>query len=166
MRKRQPFRRLNTYDTAGFTFGFFQMAAHVGRDNLLAVLRAMLELPNCARYFPELQLRNGRLHKVERPAGTTNLEATDAKGRFANLIAYLNPGAEMEMQEATQAARFIHWALNNPAFRDVQARPPIASSMRRSPARRTRNSISTAEATSSAASSSTSCIRDAANTRP
>ena len=114
------FAGLNTYDTAGFTFGFFQMAAHVGRDNLLAVLRAMLELPNCARYFPELQLRNGRLHKVD-ATGTTNLEATDAKGRFANLIAYLNPGAEMEMQEATQAARFIHWALNDPAFRDVQA---------------------------------------------
>jgi hypothetical protein len=27
----------------------------------------------------------------------------------------------MEMQEATQAARFIHWALNDQAFRDVQA---------------------------------------------
>ena len=78
------------------------MAAHVGRDNLLAVLRAMLELPNCSRYFPELQLRNGRLHKVD-ATGSTDLEATDAGGRFANLIAYLNPGAEMEMQEASPA---------------------------------------------------------------
>jgi hypothetical protein len=113
------FAALNTYDTAAFTFGFFQMAAHTGADNLMALMRGMPALANAPRYFPELKLVNGRLTKLD-ASGATDLQAAD-DGIYVNLKTYLNPGKTMELQEAINGARFIAWALADPAFRDLQA---------------------------------------------
>ena len=53
------FNRMNSYDRAAFTFGFFQLAAHTPKDNLVLFLRRATELTEFQSYFPELQIRDG-----------------------------------------------------------------------------------------------------------
>jgi hypothetical protein len=67
------FHCLNTYDSAGFTIGFLQFAAHVAEGDFVKFFRALLELDEAAIYFPDLGLENG--HIVQRtPHGVFRLE--------------------------------------------------------------------------------------------
>jgi hypothetical protein len=56
------FHRINTYDRARFTFGFFQLAAHTPDDNLVLFLRELLGLPLGPAYFPDLEVISDRIH--------------------------------------------------------------------------------------------------------
>ena len=114
---RGHFNCLNTYDTAGFTFGFLQFAAHVADGDFVKFFRALLQLDEHMAYFPDLELRDGR---IVRPTenGVVRLEtATSSDG----LKKYLNPsGGEVENREVLSAARFVHWCAHSKAHRDVQ----------------------------------------------
>ena len=60
----RSFLTLNTYDSAGFTFGFGQFAAHVPEGDFVKLLRALLARPEADAYFPHLELVGGRIHRV------------------------------------------------------------------------------------------------------
>lgn len=111
------YHALNTYDRARFTFSFLQFAAHVPNGDFVLYLRTLLRLPLAAEYFPDLRLEGGRIVR-RTDAGSVALES-DAS--TAGLLDYLNPSrAEVEDTEVIQAARFVHWAQNDPAHRAVQ----------------------------------------------
>ena len=97
---------LNSYDSAAFTFGFGQFAAHVPNGDFVKYLRAMLGLPNAADYFPHLKVVNGRISAVEPGSSPKALESDDST---APLMAYLNPTLnEVEDAEVIAAAKLIH----------------------------------------------------------
>lgn len=103
------FNRINSYDRAAFTFGFFQLAAHTPNDNLVLFLRRATELPAFQRHFPELQIKDGRLHRID-GGGATDLEVEIYKARhdehqLQNLMRYLNP-----LETAIDDAEIIHAA--------------------------------------------------------
>jgi len=111
------YHTLNTYDRARFTFTFLQFAAHVPNGDFVLYLRTLLKLPLAAEYFPDLRLEGGRIVR-RTDAGSVALE-TDAS--TAGLLDYLNPSrTEVEDTEVIQAARFVHWAQNDPAHRAAQ----------------------------------------------
>ena len=111
------YHTLNTYDRARFTFTFLQFAAHVPNGDFVQYLRALLALPLARDYFPDLELANGRVCR-HTDAGLVPLE-TDSSTE--GLLDYLNPnGAEVEDTEVIQAARFVHWAQNDPLHRQIQ----------------------------------------------
>lgn len=127
------FARLNTYDRAAFTFGAPQLAAHTPNSNFVLYLRALLQLPNANKHFPELSmavnpagkrtihLSNGRGHtdleapvKVTRPNGIEEVQ-------LAHLMAYLNSSpTNLDEAEQSAAARLMQWLLCDPAARDAQ----------------------------------------------
>jgi hypothetical protein len=53
------FNVINAYDSAAFTFGFFQLAAHTQNDNLVLLFRRLLQLPEAGDYFPSKRRRSG-----------------------------------------------------------------------------------------------------------
>lgn len=117
---------VNTYDRAKFTFGFYQLAAHTPRDNLILLFRALSELPDFQEYFPELRMIDGRLARVSKDGSVTDLEVemdTGPGGEF-NLqlfMNFLNPRrVPIDEQEILNAARLIHWTVNDPAARLTQ----------------------------------------------
>lgn len=111
------FHTLNTYDRAHFTFTFLQFAAHVPNGDFVVFLRALLKLPLASEYFPDLTLDNNRICRLT-DNGIVPLE-TDTSTSL--LIDYLNPSVnEVEDTEVIQAAKFIHWAQNDPTHRDTQ----------------------------------------------
>ena len=120
------FNLINTYDSAKFTFGFYQLAAHTANDNLVLLFRALASLPEFADYFPELKLINDRLHRVDEDGSTTNLEVempTGPNGRRQpqHFMNFLNAKRrEHDMQEVLQSARIMHWANNHETQRDMQ----------------------------------------------
>lgn len=120
------FNVINTYDSAKFTFGFYQLAAHTANDNLILLFRRLLKLPEAAEYFPELTLINARIHRVNEDGGKTDLEVemkTGPRGRsqpqlFMNFLnAKLNAH---DIQEVLQSARLIHWSNTHASNRDAQ----------------------------------------------
>jgi Putative peptidoglycan binding domain len=113
------FNCLNTYDAAGFTFGFLQFAAHVADGDFVRFFRALLQLDERAAYFPELEVRDGRIVQV-----TANVvKRLEKAGSSDALKNYLNPsGGEVEPQEVLSAARFIHWSKHSKAHRDIQVK--------------------------------------------
>jgi hypothetical protein len=117
------YHTLNTYDRAQFTFTFLQYAAHVPNGDFVVYLRALLSLPLAAEYFPDLVLENNRVCRVE-DDGPVPLESDTST---APLLDYLNPSlAEIEDTEIIQAAKFIHWAQNDPDHRRMQIDVGIA----------------------------------------
>jgi hypothetical protein len=111
------FQRLNTYDAARFTFGFFQHAAHTPNDNFVLLLHQLLELPLAAAYFPDLSLHHGAVHRLT-DQGLVRLETDDST---EGLMRYLNPNRDVvDEGEVINAAKFIHWSLHDPAHRDLQ----------------------------------------------
>jgi hypothetical protein len=117
------FQRLNTYDRARFTFGFFQHAAHTPGDNFILLLRQLLALPLAAAYFPELTLHQGAVYRLT-DQGLVRLETESSTEA---LMQYLNPSREVvDEHEVVHAAKFIHWSLNDPAHRDLQVAFTIA----------------------------------------
>jgi hypothetical protein len=111
------FQRLNTYDAARFTFGFFQHAAHTPNDNFILLLRQLLSLPLASAYFPELTLHQGAIHRV----ATSGLERLETDNSTEGLMGYLNPSRDVvDEREVINAAKCIHWSLHDPAHRDLQ----------------------------------------------
>ena len=111
------YHTLNTYDSAHFTFSFLQFAAHVANGDFVTYFRALLGLPLAVEYFPDLKLVNNRICRVT-DHGTVPLESDTST---AGLIDYLNPSLhEIEDTEVIQSAKFIHWAQNDPAHRQIQ----------------------------------------------
>ena len=116
------FKRINTYDRARFTFSFLQFAAHVPDGDFVKYFRALLALDESARYFPELELRGGRIVR-QTSSGPLPLETATST---EPLMSYLNPsGAEVEDREVLSAAKFIHWCENSEAHRREQVRVGI-----------------------------------------
>lgn len=119
------FNLVNTYDRAKFTFGFYQLAAHTPRDNLILLFRRLAELPAFKSYFPELEMRNGRLTRRDSNGGFTDLEqefvAPNGETQILLFMNYLNPNrVPIDRQEVLQAARLIHWCGADAAMRRAQ----------------------------------------------
>jgi hypothetical protein len=111
------YHTLNTYDRAHFTFSFLQYAAHVPNGDFVVYLRALLQLPLAREYFPDLLLHNNRVCRVT----DDGIAALESDTSTALLLDYLNPSLkEVEDTEVIQAAKFIHWAQNDPAHRQMQ----------------------------------------------
>ena len=111
------FHTLNTYDNAHFTFSFLQYAAHVPNGDFVHYFRQLLDLPLAKEYFPDLLLENGRICRLT-DNGNIPLESDTTTEK---LLDYLNPSiTEMEDTEIIQAAKFVHWAQNDPANRTIQ----------------------------------------------
>jgi len=117
------YHTLNTYDRALFTFTFLQYAAHVPNGDFVVYFRELLKLPLAAEYFPDLKLVNNRISRVS-DHGTVQLESDTST---AGLMDYLNPSRrEVEDTEVVQAAKFVHWAQNDPLHRQKQIEIGIA----------------------------------------
>ncbi|MFN3816217.1 peptidoglycan-binding domain-containing protein [Brevundimonas sp.] len=124
------FERVNTYDRAALTFGFFQAAAHLPNDNFLLLFKDMLARPEASRYFPDLILKPGSngarlFHRTA--AGDVDLEHAEPRGGGSNemnlkrFMAYLNPTLDaVEPQELAVAARLMCWTREVPACRELQ----------------------------------------------
>jgi len=118
------FTCVNTYDRAGFTFGFCQLGAHTPNDNLLLLLRRAASLPEAGLYLPGMTLEGGSL-RWRGPAGE-NLdleESAPVGGELQNLalIRHLNPDADaIGEAEKTYAARLVCWSEASAEFRQVQ----------------------------------------------
>lgn len=112
------YHTLNTYDSARFTFTFLQYAAHVPNGDFVVYFRALLQLPLAAEYFPDLRLVNNRITRIKDDGTTIQLESdTSTDG----LMHYLNPSrTQVEDIEVVQAAKFVHWAQNDPLHRQAQ----------------------------------------------
>lgn len=114
------FLTLNSYDRAGYTFGFGQFAAHVPDGDFVRWFRAMLARPEAEDYFPDLSLINGRIHSIAGPLETA--------GSTAALMAYFNPAPDrVDDTEILAAARLIHWTANHRPARLAQITQMIAS---------------------------------------
>ncbi len=116
---RSRFSCLNTYDRAGFTFGFLQFAAHVADGDFVKFFRALLQLDEGKAYFPDLEIQGGRI--VQPTAnGVLRLETADSSEALKR---YLNPsGGEVENREILSAARLIHWSRHSQAHRHIQVK--------------------------------------------
>jgi hypothetical protein len=109
---------VNTYDRAKFTFGFYQLAAHTPRDNLILLFRRLAELSAFKAYFPELKMANGHLVRVDSTGTVTDLEqeflAANGEMQIMLFMNYLNPvRADIDVQEVLHAARLIHWTVTD-----------------------------------------------------
>jgi hypothetical protein len=119
----QNFLTLNTYDSAAFTFGFGQFAAHVANGDFVKYFRVLLGLPNAADYFPHLGLVNGRICQTD-GSQPVPLE-TDATTH--PLMNYLNPNlSEVQDAEVIAAAKFIHWTSTTVAAQAAQVDEMVA----------------------------------------
>ena len=117
------YHTLNTYDRAHFTFSFLQYAAHVPNGDLVVYLRALLNLPLAREYFPDLALKDNRVCRVT----DDGIVAVESDTSTAPLLDYLNPSLkEVEDTEVIQAAKFVHWAQNDPAHRQAQIEVGVA----------------------------------------
>jgi hypothetical protein len=111
------FHTLNTYDRAHFTFSFLQFAAHIPNGDFVLYMRALLNLPLAADYFPDLTVQNDRVCRIM-DDGVVVLESDTSTSL---LLDYLNPSVEeVEDTEVIQSAKFVHWAQNDAAHRAVQ----------------------------------------------
>jgi len=130
------FNRINSYDRAAFTFGFFQLGAHTPEDNLVLLLREATALPAFQRHFPELQLKDGRLHCVN-DRGGTDLEVAVYNARhdehqLENLMRYLNPvETHLDEAELIHAARLVDLCATSPEFCALQVRTAIQITARK-----------------------------------
>jgi hypothetical protein len=130
------FNRINSYDRAAFTFGFFQLAAHTPKDNLVLFLRRATELADFQTYFPDLQMKNGRLHRVA-GSTTTDLEVEvfnpkqDAN-ELEHLMRYLNPNEkQLDEAEIIHAAKLVALCDNSQEFCDLQVRTAVQITTRK-----------------------------------
>ncbi len=130
------FNRINSYDRAAFTFGFFQLGAHTPEDNLVLLLREATALPAFHRHFPELQMKDGRLHRITE-GSVTNLETVACNPRhgenqLANLMRYLNPDeTQLDEAEIIHAARLVDLCETSPEFCALQVRTAIQITARK-----------------------------------
>ena len=112
---------INSYDRAHFTWGFYQLAAHTPKDNLILLMRELLTLDSAAVYFPDLLLKNGRVHQAT-SSGEVDLEHEETVSigdgtevQIPRFMRYLNPSTtKINNEEVLNAAKFVHWTLNDP----------------------------------------------------
>ncbi|WP_310496185.1 hypothetical protein [Sandarakinorhabdus sp.] len=120
----RSFLTLNSYDSAAFTFGFGQFAAHVPDGDFIKMFRALLARPEAEDYFPHLALSGGRIMREE-AGGLVPLETATST---AAMMKYLNPGLdEVEDAEVIAAAKLIHWTTAHPEARAIQVATMVAS---------------------------------------
>ena len=112
------FTCLNTYDSAAFTFGHIQLAAHTPQDNFVLFFREALAQPSAPEYFPDLVVHNGRIHRRTQTGSLAPLESAQSTAALMN---YFNatPGA-VDDREAERAARMVDWSVRYQAVRDLQ----------------------------------------------
>lgn len=130
------FNRINSYDRAAFTSGFFQLAAHTPKDNLVLLLRRATALPAFQRHFPELQMKNGRLHRIDgHNAIDLEVEIYNARHdehQLENLMRYLNPSeTRLDDAEIIHAARLVDLCETSPEFCALQVRTAIEITARK-----------------------------------
>jgi hypothetical protein len=133
---------INAWDRAHFTWGFYQLAAHTARDNLILLMRELVQLPSAARYFPDLTLVDGKVAR-KTASGTISLEreqqVTVGDGietQLPDFMAYLNPSSfRVDEGEVLTAAKFAGWALEDKAMRDATVRVSVAIMKRKIKAR-------------------------------
>jgi hypothetical protein len=117
---------INSYDRARFTYGFYQLAAHTPRDNLILLFRAALRDPDFQKLFPDLELRGGKVFRVAQDGTATDLEeetfdSATEEMQLKNFMTYLNPRrTEIDQQEILQCARVIWWANTLTSSADIQ----------------------------------------------
>jgi hypothetical protein len=120
------FNLINTYDRARFTFGFYQLAAHTPRDNLILFFREALLDQDFQQLFPDLKLKGGKVYRAAQDGTETDLEeesfdAGSGENQLKKFMAYLNPiRTQIDEQEVLQAARVIWWANNSEACQNAQ----------------------------------------------
>jgi hypothetical protein len=113
----QSFLSLNTYDRARFTFGFGQFAAHVAGGDFIRWFRDMLQRPEAVDYFPDLEVRGGRIWKID----ATRAVPLEDDNSTEPLQLYLNPTLnDVEDAEVIAAAKLIHWTVNHAGSRLLQ----------------------------------------------
>lgn len=109
--------RINTYDGAGLTFGPLQFASHTPNDNLILLFRRLLGLPEAGKWFPDLLLKNGQVHR-KRPNGEDSLEDDIEGGRLVGFMEYLNPDSRsVGPTETMNCARLMAWSNESESFR-------------------------------------------------
>lgn len=117
------FACVNTWDTAAFTFGFMQYAAHVPDGDFVRFFKRLLVLPEAGDYFPRLVLSNNRIF-YRNDAGDLNQLESSASSK--PLMKYLNPIDDaIDDQERICVARMIHWTLHHPETRKIQVETAI-----------------------------------------
>jgi hypothetical protein len=115
---------LNTYDNAKFTFTFMQYAAHVANGDFVKYFRSLLQLPLAPEYFPELAVEKGQIVLKKLEGNSIPLENNQSTQA---LMDFLNPTLEaVDGPEMLNAARLIHWTINDPAHRHHQVRTAVA----------------------------------------
>ncbi|MEO7189618.1 MAG: hypothetical protein ABI051_01030 [Vicinamibacterales bacterium] len=112
----RSFACLNTYDTAAFTFGHAQFAAHTPDDNFVLVFREALGQPEASSYFPDLTVTRGRIHLVTE----TGMKPLESATSTRPLMSYLNPSPDsIDREETDRAARLVHWCVSHAALREL-----------------------------------------------
>lgn len=118
------FNLINTYDRARFTFGFYQLAAHTPKDNLILLFRAALLHEEFQSLFPDLRLKAGKVVRTAQDGTETDLEEHSldpGEQQLKRFMAYLNPNrTEIDQQEILHAARLLWWANNSSACAGAQ----------------------------------------------
>jgi len=110
---RGAFNCINTYDRARFTYGHMQFAAHTPDANFVKLFRELLTLPSAGAYFPDLEVRDGRIHRRS-DRGLVLLEDRESTGPLQD---YLNPSWDrVDDKEVDAAARLMDWCARDGSF--------------------------------------------------
>ncbi|GAB6140676.1 hypothetical protein JCM14076_14050 [Methylosoma difficile] len=132
------FNRLNTYDRAAFTFGFFQLAAHTPNDNLVLLFRrAAVENSAFQALFPDLKLVDGVLHR-DLGSHKVSLEKQyprpghPSEKNLKDFMTYLNAdGTSIDDRELSASALLVHLANSDEAFNRLQVSVAAQITMRK-----------------------------------
>jgi hypothetical protein len=133
---------INAWDRAHFTWGFYQLAAHTARDNLILLMRELVQLPSAARFFPDLTLVDGKVAR-KTGSGTVSLErekevqvGSGTETQIPDFMAYLNPSSfQVDEREVLTAAKFAAWAMEDKAMRDATVQVSVKIMKRKIKAR-------------------------------
>lgn len=133
---------INAWDRAHFTWGFYQLAAHTARDNLILLMRELLQLPSAGRYFPDLTLADGKVAR-KTATGPVSLEREErvsvgsgTETQLPDFMSYLNPSSSrVDETEVLTAAKFAAWAVEDNAMRDATVRVSVGIMKRKIKAR-------------------------------
>ncbi|MGO8023925.1 hypothetical protein [Rhizobium leguminosarum] len=123
---------INAWDRAHFTWGFYQLAAHTPGDNLILLMRELVNLPSARRFFPDLTVINGKLAR-QSDAGPVTLEkeyevqvGDDKEMQLVDFMTYLNPSSfRLDEREVLTAAKFAAWANEDSSMRATTVRVSV-----------------------------------------
>ncbi|WP_306755267.1 hypothetical protein [Paracoccus actinidiae] len=125
---------INAWDCAHFAGGFHQLG-----DNLILLMRELVQLPSVHRHFPDLTLVDGKVAR-KTSSGTVPFEREElvqvSNGRtemqLPDFMAHLNPtSVRVEEREVLTAAKFAGWALDDEAMRDATVRVSVSITKRK-----------------------------------